>query len=121
MIPTTTTTQAMVTPSELSRQRRTLASVPMYVSVSRARRYDVRRALPRFCRSRISASPTRRSLAIVRRAGLISDGVRGSSPTNALVEAHASPSAPGEQPDDQLDDGQHGDLQGPQRQPAACR
>ena len=52
---------------------------------------------PRFCRSRISASSTCPSLATaLRRASTA--GVRGTSPTNARVEAHASPRRPVNRP-----------------------
>ena len=91
----------------------------MNVSVSRARRYDVRRALPRFCRSRISESPTRRILAIaLRRAS--SAGRAREQPDERPRRRPRLAEPPGEQPDDELDDGQQADLQRAQRQPAAA-
>ena len=120
MMPTATTIQTIVVPIELSRHRRTVSWAPTYVSVSWARRYAVRRALPRACRLSTSASSTRRSLAIVpRRAS--SAGVRGISPTNAAQRRPRLAEATGEQPDDELDDGEQGQLERAHRQARASR
>ena len=92
-------------PSELSRHRRTLRSAPMYVSVSRARRYDVSRALPAVLQVE--------DLVVADTAGLgdrprraSSAGVRGMQADQRPQRRPRLAEATGEQPDDQLGDRQ---------------
>ena len=73
-----------------------------------------------FCRSRISESATRRTLAMApRRASSV--GLRGIAPTSARVDAQRLAEASGEQADDELDDRHHDQLERPQRQARARR
>ena len=73
----------------LSFHRRMLESAPTNVAVSRVRRNPVSRALPRICRPSTSRSGTRRNGLTARRRAR-SDIERGSKPTSARKDAHAS-------------------------------
>ena len=121
---TITASHVIIGASERSRQRRMtavalpsaapLASTPITSCVSRARRNDASRLLPRDCRSCTSASLTRRSLAIApRRASSV--GNRGIAPIRARTDAHASRAWPAEHADDDFEDREGDQLEQPHR------
>ncbi len=114
--PTMMAIQAITGAVVLGFHRRTWVSEPTYVVVSRLRRYELRRALPRSCRLNTSRSGTSRcGLTSRRRAS--SSGVRGIRSEQRSERFPRLPEAAGERPDDELGERQQHHLDGAARKP----